>query len=677
MATSERRPPASSATVSVFRVTAWIGFVGAVLLVFLGQHLLTNGSSLARALAVWCAGLTLFVLLDRGTAPDCAAGPAVASPVRRPRAQGDLLVLALVCALYVWFQARGRAETDRFTDVTIAWLLSMAAAVLAASRPSARWIDIARAAVRRRALRRPGPETLAIFGIAIAALVLRTVELDRYPTIVNQDGAALAMVAVQVMEGALTNPLTTAWYDNPTLFAYLQAASMWLFGDSLAGVRMLSALFGAGTVVLTWLFARRLFPAWVALAAACLLAFFQFHLHFSRTETNFVADPFFLMLMVFCLDRAFVERRRIDALVAGLAIGIAQYFYFSSRLLPAIALAYVLILVVRRRGRRPVVEAPRETAGLAAWVVAGALLAYLPLFAHYVDQPEDFNSRFNQVSVLRDGWLEEQQSITGWSAPETIARQFQKAVLLPFQTTQLVHHYHPDPPFVGLPMAILVALGLAVATVRVFDRRYAAVAVAWWAAVGGVGLTQDVEVQRFTVAAPLVTLLCAIALHSGWRIATLRLGLSRRVANAAVVAAVVLVSGWNVHFHFRESNQLDVYGFSNELISTRLAYELRDRDIDTFYFGGSPRMSYAGFPTFPFLARDTRGVDLDQPRRSPSDVPAPDGRTLFAFVPERAGELEFVRARFPGGQAREARARTGEMLYVSYEVSPDRGSRTE
>ena len=656
----------------------WAALLLALVLVVLGQRMLTDGAPLALALACWGAGLMLLVLMQRRALPAAReypdARPQTAARLRLP--QAGLLAVALGCALTIWFRARGRPETDSFLDIAILWLLSMSAAALAAAWPSAGWRAGLRSRAHRFRARLGRRDWLPVAGVVAVALILRTVVLEHFPSIVNPDGGALAMVAVDAKNGTLANPFTTGWYDNPTLYAFLQAGAMWVFGDSLAGVRVPSALLGTAAVLFTWLLARRLFGRRVALIAALLLAVFHFHLYFSRVALNNVADSFFLVAMLYWLDRGLVERRRLDCLLAGLAVGLGQYFYFGTRLLPAVAIVYGLFLAVRhRRQERPARGDARQLAGLGAWVAAGAVLAYLPLLAHYVDQPWDFTAAFDRVSILRAGWLEQQRALTGMSSVEIFARQARDAILLPFGTDPHGYHYYPGPPLIGMPMAVLAAIGLAIATVGAGQRRYAAVAISWWGATAAVAFTEDVQTQRFIVAAPLVALLCAIALEALWRIMTRQLSVARIPAIAAVAGAVVFLAFWNIHFFFRESNQLRIYGDINSLIATRLGFYLRERGPYTVYFAGAPRMLYGGFPILPFLARDSTGVDLDQPLTGRSDVPAARGPTLFVFLPERSRELKWVRARYPSGLLRRLRAPTGEPLFTSYELSGQRRAR--
>lgn len=84
-----------------------------------------------------------------------------------------------------------------------------------------------------------------------------------------------------------------------------------------------------------------------ALLAAAVLAVLPIHLYFSRISLNLVEDSLFLVLVLWMLDRALVDGRRSDAVLAGLALGFSQYFYFGTRLLPILT---VILSVGRSRG---------------------------------------------------------------------------------------------------------------------------------------------------------------------------------------------------------------------------------------------------------------------------------------------------------------------------------------
>src|SRR5207248_5419364 len=130
----------------------------------------------------------------------------------------------------------------------------------------------------------------------------------------------------------------------------------------------------------------------------------------------------------------------------------------------------------------------------------------------YIDHPIEFTSRLNQVSIFASGWLVQQQEATGQSAAAIVLQQVWRAALLPFHTWPQ-GWYHTDAPLVGPPVAVLMAIGLAVVSVGAFRRQYFGLAVAYWGAVLGVGLT-DVPAapQRFVITAPLIAILVRVGL---------------------------------------------------------------------------------------------------------------------------------------------------------------------
>ena len=132
------------------------------------------------------------------------------------------------------------------------------------------------------------------------ALLARVVAWGHVPNNFSGDEGAVGLEARDVLDGVVRDPFTTGWMSHPTLWFYVQAASLRVFGDSVVGLRMISALLGAATIPALYVFARRPFGARVALSAAALLALYHVHIHFSRIGLNNVADPLFALLAPAC-----------------------------------------------------------------------------------------------------------------------------------------------------------------------------------------------------------------------------------------------------------------------------------------------------------------------------------------------------------------------------------------
>jgi hypothetical protein len=188
----------------------------------------------------------------------------------------------------------------------------------------------------------------------------------------------------------------------------------------------------------------------------------------------------------------------------------------------------------------------------------------------------------------------------------------------------------------------------------------------------GLGLTDDpTGTQRIVVVGPIVAMLVAVALAALVRIAVHLLGLRGSVARALAGLAVVALCLWNVHYYFHAPTELRLYGDSNTLIATQLAYYLRAMGGEpTVYFHAPQRMWYYGFQTLPFIARKAKGIDVEDPVDAQSRPPSITGPTLFVFVPERMSELAFIRQWFPQGQQRDFLAPEGSLSFALYEVHP-------
>ena len=172
---------------------------------------------------------------------------------------------------------------------------------------------------------------------------------------------------------------------------------------------------GVAAVAITFLLTRRLCGTMTAVIAALLLAVFHYHVHFSRLSSNQIADSLAIVAVLYTLDRAIYERRPIDALCAGIAIGLSQYFSFAGRIIPLIALAYLaltqLLAFWNRRGSVPRASEASVSVSILAWIVLGAAITYAPLAAHFADNPQAFTSRTDQVSMFSSGWLEREMSM--------------------------------------------------------------------------------------------------------------------------------------------------------------------------------------------------------------------------------------------------------------------------
>jgi len=94
-----------------------------------------------------------------------------------------------------------------------------------------------------------------------------------------------------------------------------------------------------------------------AIAGASIMAFSAANVHYSRMALNNITTPFFWTVCFFFLMRGLRKQRPTDWTLAGLAAGLSEHFYYGTRLLPFILVAFVVyLLVVHWRCARHYVE---------------------------------------------------------------------------------------------------------------------------------------------------------------------------------------------------------------------------------------------------------------------------------------------------------------------------------
>lgn len=276
---------------------------------------------------------------------------------------------------------------------------------------------------------------LGLAAIVLAGALLRLWRLGEVPFGFHTDEGHYAMDGWRILQGARPIFLERNNGREP-LFVYLMAILFALAGPSIATARLTAALAGLAAILAQALWVKELplaRPRRVALLSAGFLALGFWPVAQGRygLRTSLMAVPISLMLWAWWRALRPVEaaaaaaegrgagakgrQARADgpagaaegqdppasswfgsrdaaALLAGFFLAAGVYTYLTGRLLPAILLASALwaLLVDRdRRAWRP----------LALALVLGGLLS-LPLIAYFVQHPEMFSHRTDQVSIL-------------------------------------------------------------------------------------------------------------------------------------------------------------------------------------------------------------------------------------------------------------------------------------
>lgn len=266
---------------------------------------------------------------------------------------------------------------------------------------------------------------LPIATIALLALLLRLYRLDSLPPGINGDELFNAIDALRLGWGKWQ-----IYFEGnngrESLFIYLMAIPLNLFGHQLWALRLPAVLFGVGSVLVAYGIGRQQFNRRVGLIAALLIAISLWPMMQARWGLRAVSLTFFTGLTVYLYGRALESRgaRNLKEdrfapttfrkkslapddwpawLLASLAFGLTQYTYIPARIFPIILFGWLLWLAATNW------QAMRPKWRQLLFSIPIALLVFAPYAVYMVRNPEKVNQRVGALDepleALRGGDL--------------------------------------------------------------------------------------------------------------------------------------------------------------------------------------------------------------------------------------------------------------------------------
>lgn len=235
-------------------------------------------------------------------------------------------------------------------------------------------------------------EIAALVAIVVLSGLLRFPGLDDVPPSMTYDEAINGLDVYRIFDG-LRAPFFPNNNGRESLYFYLQAASVAVFGAHASSLRHVSALFGVLTIVGTWALLRAWFGRAVALLGAGLLATLFWHVVMSRLGLRVNASPFAMALALWLFWRMLRSGTSWDAVLCGLAVGLSQHTYIAARLLPPLLAA---LFAMEWWSNRSLL---RERWKLLLLATVVALAVFAPLGIYLLRHPEDNVTRWRQVML--------------------------------------------------------------------------------------------------------------------------------------------------------------------------------------------------------------------------------------------------------------------------------------
>lgn len=358
-----------------------------------------------------------------------------------------------------------------------------------------------------QSFRRDCAEWLGVFSLFVLAMVVRVTWLETNPYIQAEDEAAFAIEAIDLVGFSrwIDNPFRFGVWHHPLIYQMLQVGSIQALGQTIFAARLPSAVLGALTIPSVYLMGRRMFNWRVGLVAAIWMVTFPVHVHFSRISINQVGDPLFATLAFAFLTQAMRTADEMEYALAGISIGLSQYFYSASRIVPLLMVIYVLLYAVAnrqwiwRRGDLVLI------AVLTAFVVA-----FPVYYSVYQDKERPLNPRLQQVAIFETGDVEAALAENRWE--DYWKYQFQHSYGAYVQRVDQSGFYGRYHGLAGWYGAAPFLLGIALSLRRYYDPRWL-ILVIWVilaGLLGGVLLVDPPHFPRFVSVMPAMSILIGL-----------------------------------------------------------------------------------------------------------------------------------------------------------------------
>jgi hypothetical protein len=658
------------------RIISGLVFVAGLVFALLGQAYFTYKPDFWRdGVFFWCVSILAFILLRRQLRRQRREWIHHGQGWQSKAAEHLPRVLAALGGAGLTFvagrTARQLSTIDDFWLPLLLWVIGVSLFLLAyvpLFSVTEAWQHLVNRARARRV------ELMGLAALLLAVLVVRVVDLEHVPINFGGDEGTQGLAALELVTPPLGNPFSTGWFSVPTMSFLAYGIVMRVFGATVAGLRLLSALVGTATVLTTFLLAREMWGKRIGWMAAVLLAFGHYHLHFSRLGSNQIGDAFFVTLALWLLARGLRRHHLIYFASAGTVVGLAWYGYFGARLVGVIVALYLAWLFMTRSHSRSEAMGGAQYGYWALALLAAALVVLMPLLLHYAAYPGTMASRANQVTILAPGWLAQEQAYTGRSAASILLQQFWKAISAFHYTVDPTFWYRPSIPFLDFVSGVLLLFGMVGAVVHWRQSGNILLLLWFWLAVIlGWALTENPpSSQRMVIVTPALALLVSLGLN--WMMALGRRAFGRWLQlkwNTVADGLLVIVSVLNLYFYFGVYTPTRVYANPTAEVATRLGRYLAAQDEDddrVVYFYGAPQMYWTN-GNLSFMARDIVGLDVYQPGDAGGATPVVAEAARFVFLPHRLDELAAIEQQIPGGAEQPVYSEIdGRLLYVLYET---------
>ncbi len=208
----------------------------------------------------------------------------------------------------------------------------------------------------------------------------------------------------QAVQEFQTGDLTKNFFifaETP-LMKYLSTVFAFIFSPAELALRLLSAIFGSLTILMIFVFARKLYNNRVALLAAMFTAFSLIHVQMSRYVQFEAAIAFFYVLLFYLFWEFLQKQTNKNAVLLGItmALGILAKTVFLNAVVTLIILALIYkIIIIKIRPNFTISINNKFIKAVIVSIAAFFIIWPLALFPLSTEITVDVEGRVNHIST--------------------------------------------------------------------------------------------------------------------------------------------------------------------------------------------------------------------------------------------------------------------------------------
>ena len=141
-------------------------------------------------------------------------------------------------------------------------------------------------------------------------------------------------------------------FDTPPFGKYLFAAAIMSLGNTEIALRLVSVIFGILSIMMTFLFARKLYGDKTALLASAIVSFSILHIQLSRyAQLETILTFFYIAIAYFLIDS--LDNKRSAVIFLGISLGLALAAKFTSLIILVAVIVYAIYARHIKAGHKP------------------------------------------------------------------------------------------------------------------------------------------------------------------------------------------------------------------------------------------------------------------------------------------------------------------------------------